>query len=241
MSGGPPLICFSLQKDLLCNHFTVRKCQNLIALRPCASEFNAFMPAGSTLCFHPLHRFHGPTDAMLRRFEADSSSEAEDRPGQLRRYDVTSSASSEDLTPLASGLQPGVHLRLESSSCGSLSCDESDSSTSHSERGRDPVVDLSLERLQSLALSGEHCQQKGKLTEYAEHGRSRQRMADALRHPVCDCRCRIPAQLLLKLCVSFWVLPKEKQDAVLWSIQHESGEQSKKKWYLGGLDYSAEL
>ena len=66
--------------------------------------------------------------------------------------------------------------------------------------------------------------------EYAKHGMSRSRIRDAIR----SCKCKIPGKLLLRLCVLLWMLSKQKQDAVRWGIQHESGPQKKKTWHLAG-------
>lgn len=111
---------------------------------------------------------------------------------------------------------------------------DSGSSSSESESCEGPaVVDLTVERLESVSeyAWGE---QPTASTEYAKHGMSRSRIRDAIRAPICSCKCKISAKLLLRLCVLFWLLPKQKQDAVLWGIQHESGRQKKKTWHLAG-------
>jgi hypothetical protein len=74
-----------------------------------------------------------------------------------------------------------------------------------------------------------------KMSEYAKNGRSRSRIKDAIGHPGCKCRCVVPYKLLLSVCVAFWVLTKKGQDTVLWSIQQEEEERSKRDWFREGL------
>lgn len=117
-----------------------------------------------------------------------------------------------------------------SSAASDYSGSDTDTDTSESECGIGEI-DITLERLQSLC----DYPQKPVSSEYAKHGLSKRRMKVAVSSPICPCKCTMPLRLLAQLCLAFWVLSKSKQDAVLWSIQHESGDQRKKRWYLAGL------
>lgn len=68
---------------------------------------------------------------------------------------------------------------------------------------------------------------------YAKNGASSSRLRRLLQHPPCSCGCTLPFNVLRKCCQSFWSLPKQLQDSVLWSLQCESG---RKTWSIEGLD-----
>ena len=72
-------------------------------------------------------------------------------------------------------------------------------------------------------------------TDYAKKGASSKRVKKALNNPVCSCACRVPFYVLFRLVLAFWSLVKNDQDSLLWAIQHESGSQRKKQWFLAGL------
>lgn len=113
--------------------------------------------------------------------------------------------------------------------CSSECSEESASSVSG---GDAPQLDLSLWRLQSLHASGDGTSEK--ITVYAQNGMSTTRIKTALKAPVCDCRCAVPAKLLANICKAFWNLRKETQDSLLWTLQMESGRGSKRTWSIGG-------
>ena len=126
--------------------------------------------------------------------------------------------------------------KLRTSSASSGSNDES-TSISGSESGSDSscgdaIIDLTLERLQSLHTAGTVA--KGDLTEYAKTGMSSRRIKEAVTNPKCTCFCKMPIKVLYQLCVAFWTLTKPSQDSLLWALQHESGNRKKKQWYLAG-------
>ena len=93
-------------------------------------------------------------------------------------------------------------------------------------------IDLSLWRLQSLHAAGKG--DPNKISKYAQSGMSTSRIRASLNSPACTCQCRVPAKLLADVCKSFWHLRKEVQDALLWSLQMESGRGSKRRWAIGG-------
>ena len=104
----------------------------------------------------------------------------------------------------------------ESSSCGG--------GTAH--------VDLTLERLQSLImLDREHGD-----SAYATSGSSKKRVVEALRNPCCQCQCKVPLGILMKVVTAFWLLAKGVQDSLLWGLQSEAGNQ-KRKWFIQGLEF----
>ena len=125
-----------------------------------------------------------------------------------------------------------IRLPLRSSYGDSNEDSESDSesgSESSSDEGC-AFVDLTYERLVSLQPSNK----KTSTSAYEKSGRSAKRVKQALRRPVCPCACKIPFRILLRLCVTFWSLLKTEQDSLLCAIQHESGPQKKKRWFLSG-------
>ena len=127
------------------------------------------------------------------------------------------------------------HLRSapgsdSSSSYGSDSESGASSCTSGSSDGGFACVDLTYERLVSLQP---HVPKTS--TVYSKGGASSKRVKHALKHPVCQCACKVPFNILLRICLAFWALVKNDQDSLLWSIQHESGQQKRKQWFLQGL------
>ena len=95
------------------------------------------------------------------------------------------------------------------------------------------VVDLTLERLHSLHTV-QNTKASEELSSYARTGSSKTRVAHAVRHPICKCRCKVPLGILLKVVAAFWLLAKPTQDALLWSLQHEAGSNKKKQWFISG-------
>ena len=124
------------------------------------------------------------------------------------------------------------HLNPRSSSGATTSMSESETDSDNDGCSADPIIDLTYERLQSLHANGTVC--KKDLTEYAKRGTSASRIKSAVLHPQCRCMCKMPIKILYHLCVAFWTLSKSTQDSLLWGIQHESGKQKRKRWYLGG-------
>ncbi|CAL1148092.1 unnamed protein product [Cladocopium goreaui] len=96
-------------------------------------------------------------------------------------------------------------------------CESSGSDESTSQTGV-CSVDLKLSMLES------HHQLHGQVdvSEYATNGASVKRIKGALADPQCSCgKCTMPLPVLAKCCKSFWGLPKQQQDAILWSLQSE--------------------
>ena len=90
------------------------------------------------------------------------------------------------------------------------------------------LVDLRLANLQSLQHMGGQVEQ----SKFAINGGSSERVRELLQHPICECKCRMPATLLLKVCKTFWSLPKKGQDALLWSLQCSSSRKT--TWKIEG-------
>ena len=105
------------------------------------------------------------------------------------------------------------------------------------ERGR---VDITSQRLQSMHAVATY-DKSAQLSTYATNGRSKQRCREALQQPICKCRCFIPLQVLLRVAIAFWMLNKQGQDSILWSIQCENaGGSDKKDWFIEGLTMKME-
>ena len=109
----------------------------------------------------------------------------------------------------------------------------SSESSAHDDAGTDRRVDLTYERIQSMH-GDTNTVLKENMSEYAKHGSSKERVVQALRRPCCNCKCRVPATLLMKVVMAFWLLNKTTQDSLLWSLQHEAGVNKKKKWFISG-------
>lgn len=90
------------------------------------------------------------------------------------------------------------------------------------------MIDLTLERLESMHAVA--TSRREDMSEAAEHGQSAERVRDVVNRPRCGCKCRVPFQLLLRICVCFWCLTKSAQDTILWSLQQ--GEEKKKDWHM---------
>ena len=140
-----------------------------------------------------------------------------------------------------------VKLRMDCDSTGSSDAESSTGSPTDSngasgssddddtayERGR---VDISVQRLQSMHAVASN--KSRSISKFARNGRSKSRIKDALENPPCKCRCKVGLQLLLRVCLTFWLLTKEGQDTVLWTIQTENpGSGTKKDWFIEGLDF----
>ena len=91
-------------------------------------------------------------------------------------------------------------------------------------------MNLKLSMLESFH---QHHDADGPRDFYAKNGASSSRLRRLLQHPPCSCGCTLPFNVLRKCCQSFWSLPKQLQDSVLWSLQCESG---RKTWSIEGLD-----
>ena len=78
----------------------------------------------------------------------------------------------------------------------------------------------------------------GDSSTYAASGADHRRIKDLLKNPPCECGCTMPAKPLLRACECFWGLPKESQDAVLWSIQSDVGPKA--KWSIEGLGFKTD-
>ena len=109
----------------------------------------------------------------------------------------------------------------------------SDSSSAGSDRC--PGVNLTEERLLSLQLTNAGLE--ARLSTYAKHGKSKRRIKQAIRRPVCSCGCKLPVAVLVRLCAAFWALTKPTQDSLLWSLQ--CGNAKKKRWHLQGAGAAA--
>ena len=105
---------------------------------------------------------------------------------------------------------------------------DSDGSTSGEAEGSGEV-DLKLAHLESYFTKDG---QKD-TSEYAKNGSSVKRIQQLLDDPPCECECRLPLNVCAKICKTFWNLPKQSQDALLWSLQSGSGRKS--KWCLEGV------
>lgn len=179
-----------------------------------AIYFSVSLPAHRMIQAHPLAETSAPA-ALSRHTEA--------------AYAPTP----QHLTITTDHLVTSDQMHLRSSDGGS-STDMSMTGSESDDGGSttDPIIDLTLERLQSLHAHG--TAPKKNLTEYAKRGISTSRIKQAVLRPSCHCACKMPIKLLYKLCLAFWTLGKPTQDSLLWGIQHESGKQKKKRWYMGG-------
>lgn len=113
----------------------------------------------------------------------------------------------------------------------SSSCSESSSGSDCDEGQSRPVRrELKLTMLQSL----HNLDAEGDRSCYAENGISVKRIKHVLRNPPCECKCRVPFNILQQACHDFWGLPKSAQDALLWSLQANSGQRSRSTWSIEG-------
>ena len=110
----------------------------------------------------------------------------------------------------------------------STSEDESGSTSEESHAG------YATARLSALSLESLHCLGGSPdQSSYAANGMNRKRMKTALKHP-CACNCSVPLTVLERTCSTFWGLPKSGQDAILWSLQANTGA-TKTQWMIEGL------
>lgn len=119
-------------------------------------------------------------------------------------------------------------MSVDSDETPSLS--ETESEGGSCDEDAEARIDLTLGRIQSL----QGTVSKRDLSDYAKRGMSPTRIKTAMNTPSCQCFCKMPVKILYHLCVAFWTLTKSTQDSLLWGIQHESGKQKKKRWYLAG-------
>ena len=109
---------------------------------------------------------------------------------------------------------------------------ESDTESSDSDEPKyQGSIDLTLDRLQSMMhVAGKYHHDE---SSYSMNGRSKTRIKHAINNPICTCKCRVNINVLMKICLLFWLLSKSGQDSVLWAIQ--SGQGKRNKWYIEGL------
>ena len=102
-------------------------------------------------------------------------------------------------------------------------------SSSSSTGPRSSTVDLRLTAIQSM----HGLQEEGDQSTFAENGMDPKRIKNVLKSSSCDCgnECTLPYKVLLKTCQTFWGLPKECQDSLLWSLQSATG---RKTWKIEG-------
>ena len=130
------------------------------------------------------------------------------------------------------GLSEGcLQLRGSSGSSSSSSNDEAGVGSKLTQSTGE--ADMKLSVLQSLHARDETMDRSC----YARNGKNSKRLKELLRSPPCECECRVEFNLLRETCKAFWALPKESQDALLWSLQSGSGSR-RKKWSIeGSLSY----
>lgn len=91
-------------------------------------------------------------------------------------------------------------------------------------------VALKLSMLESLHSHNETAD----TSSYAMNGCDSSRLKTLLENGACDCKCSLPYEVISRVCSSFWKLPKENQDALLWSMQCEAGRGMKNKFSIEG-------
>lgn len=124
-------------------------------------------------------------------------------------------------------LSPALRSSAESDADSSEDSCSDDCSDSESCVTRPAVVDLTLERIQSLQSNPDDGD-----SVFSRSGSSKSRVVDALRNPCCKCRCQVPLGILMKLVTAFWSLSKTMQDGLLWSLQ--AGQHKKRQWFIQG-------
>lgn len=72
-------------------------------------------------------------------------------------------------------------------------------------------------------------------SSFSQNGMDPARLKQLLKNGPCNCKsqCSVPYKLLLKICQCFWSLPKENQDALLWSMQ--AGGSRRTRWSIEGV------
>ena len=102
-------------------------------------------------------------------------------------------------------------------------------------------MDLTSQRLQSMHAVATNGKSKS-MSKYSTNGSSKQRIRKAVEKPICTCQCAVPFRIVLRVAVAFWLLTKQGQDTVLWTIQHENpGNGSKKDWFIEGPKFNASI
>lgn len=91
-------------------------------------------------------------------------------------------------------------------------------------------VDLRLSTLQSLHAKGETINK----STYSLSGAKKSRIKELLQNPCCPCKCNAPLKVLCEVCRVFWSLPKESQDAILWSLQQSENGSGRSKFFIEG-------
>lgn len=114
----------------------------------------------------------------------------------------------------------------------SRSSESSDNSEDADQQGGVGTISLNVSRLESFHAMSTVAD--GELSHFAQEGQSRSRIKDALQNPTCLCKCTLPERDLMAVCRCFWRLPKQSQDAILWSIQAEASGRHRNQWILEG-------
>ena len=117
--------------------------------------------------------------------------------------------------------------------------ESSSSETSSDDGGERGRVDLTSQRLQSMHAVATNSKVKS-MSKYSTNGSSKQRIRKAVEKPICTCQCVVPLRIVLRVALAFWLLTKQGQDTVLWTIQHENpGNGAKKDWFIEGPTFGA--
>ena len=193
---------------------------------------------------------------VLSRYDAASDAVV---PSGLGRYDPSSSEYDSGKLGCNCGLCAGIPGTVRnsqqivkprtpsSSSNDAMSVSEmtdsesSSSGTSSDDGGERGRVDLTSQRLQSMHAVATNGKAKS-MSKYSTNGSSKQRIRKAVEKPICTCQCAVPFQIVLRVAVAFWLLTKQGQDTVLWTIQHENpGNGSKKDWFIEGPKFNASI
>ena len=128
-----------------------------------------------------------------------------------------------------SWIQPRYGVSDETSSL-------SDGSECDLDLGASRDINFTLNRLESLhSLSFGEPGDEGQ-SQFASNGMCKKRIKEAVKNPGCQCKCKVPFSVLVKICVSFWSLCKQAQDALLWTLQSE-GSHRQKNWHIEGGVY----
>ena len=193
---------------------------------------------------------------ILSRYDAASDAVV---PSGLGRYDPSSSEYDSGKLGCNCGLCAGIPGLVRnsqqfvkprtacSSSNDAMSVSEmtdsesSSSGTSSDDGGERGRVDLTSQRLQSMHAVATNGKAKS-MSKYSTNGSSKQRIRKAVEKPICTCQCSVPFRIVLRVAVAFWLLTKQGQDTILWTIQHENpGNGFKKDWFIEGPKFNASV
>ena len=158
-------------------------------------------------CLHELllDQFSTSESEKMQRFEAPSSGtdgSSESPSTKCKRRRVGSS----------------------SSSTSSNSSYSSGSSSSESSREKVEAQPSGLLFTQLSLMDGGDSDE----SVYASQGKNPDRVKAALKEPCCklNCKKRLRFNLVLKMVILFWSLPKASQDCLLWSMQQTTASDS---------------